>query len=249
MAKHKSNPANSCSTQERIALAKDRIEKVLQHVLDCIAIHETNRIVLYTDKLSSQVSETYAGHAFTMMRESLFRFELIRLCAVWHSDDDLKPESIGTLVHLLDDHQVILQLARSCCSDWANDLPSLLNSDLDIAQQNQVHELMAQSQKALGKQQGIKVARTLRRSIRKCKQILASPELDAIKHTRDKHLAHSLRSTRREARPDPILPMKYGQEKALLENTVSIINDLYWTTTGGSFDLKGSQKMRLKLPT
>lgn len=246
MAKHKSNPANSLSTQERIDLAKDRISKVSQHVLDCIAIHETNRIVLYTDKLSSQVSKTYASHAFIVMRESLFRFELIRLCAIWHSDNTHDPESIGTLVHLLDDHDVILQLARTCCGDWASDLPVLLNSDLDVALRNQVHEQIVQSQNVFGRQQGIKAARTLRHSINKCKEILASPELDAMKHMRDKHFAHSMNRTRREAKPDPISPMKYGQENELLEKTVSIVEDLHWTTTGGSFDFHGSQKMRLK---
>jgi hypothetical protein len=53
----------------------------------------------------------------------------------------------------------------------------------------------------------------------KAKRILASPRLTALKNHRDKHLAHSLASTKREKKAGGPMPLvKYDSAIELLDN-------------------------------
>ena len=59
---------------------------------------------------------------------------------------------------------------------------------------------------------------------------------------RDKHLAHSLETTHRE-KNGPVQPMKYGDETALLNASMPIIERLYCWVNGTSFSIENSQKI------
>ena len=60
-------------------------------------------------------------------------------------------------------------------------------------------------------------------------------------NTRDKHLAHSLTQTRREKSGRPIVPMKYGDERDLLNETLPIVQALYCWVGGTGFDFENSR--------
>jgi hypothetical protein len=60
---------------------------------------------------------------------------------------------------------------------------------------------------------------------------------------RDKHLAHSLTQTRREQKVGPIAPMKYGDERVILEATLPIVEALYRWVNGCSFSFDDSREI------
>jgi AbiU2 len=59
---------------------------------------------------------------------------------------------------------------------------------------------------------------------------------------RDKHLAHSLSQTRREKKA-PVAPMKYGDERKVLEDTLPIVQDLYSWVSGIGLSFEESRKI------
>ena len=59
---------------------------------------------------------------------------------------------------------------------------------------------------------------------------------------RDKHLAHSLETMRRE-KDGPVQPMKYGDETKLLNAPIQIVETLYCWVNGTSFSIESSQEI------
>jgi hypothetical protein len=59
---------------------------------------------------------------------------------------------------------------------------------------------------------------------------------------RDKHLAHSLETTWREKRDEPVQPMKPGDETELLNASMPIFERLYCWVNGKSFSIEDAQK-------
>ena len=72
--------------------------------------------------------------------------------------------------------------------------------------------------------------------------ILSSPRHRSVMNMRDKHLAHSLTETRRE-KEGPVEPMKYGDETALLKDSIPIIESLFCWVNGKSFLISESQRI------
>ena len=79
-------------------------------------------------------------------------------------------------------------------------------------------------------------------AISNARDVLASDTLNKVMNLRDKHLAHSLEQTRRE-KNEPIQPMKYGDETALLNSSIPIIEKLLNWVNGKSFSIENSQKI------
>jgi hypothetical protein len=68
---------------DRIKKAKEKTERVVDHLLYLLALHENNAIVVYSDTLSSQIPTSHAPHAFKAFQQGLHLFEIVRLCALW----------------------------------------------------------------------------------------------------------------------------------------------------------------------
>jgi hypothetical protein len=62
---------------------------------------------------------------------------------------------------------------------------------------------------------------------------------------RDKHLAHSLSKTRRE-KVGPLPPVKYGDERDMLEATLPIVEALYRWINGASLSFQDSREIDRK---
>jgi len=60
---------------------------------------------------------------------------------------------------------------------------------------------------------------------------------------RDKHLAHALSETRREKKVGPQPPMKYGDERKMLEATLPIVEALYCWVNGTSLSFENSREI------
>ena len=69
-----------------------------------------------------------------------------------------------------------------------------------------------------------------------------SARLASIMNIRDKHLAHSLETTRRE-KNGPVQLMNYGDETELLKASIPIVEHLYCWVNGTSFSIENSQEI------
>src|ERR1700730_17421917 len=100
----------SWDTQKRVTEAKRITERLVDHTLYLLDIHENNAIVLYSDTLSKQIPKSYAANAFNVFRQAMHQIELVRISALW--DAPVKGrESIPTAIELIDDDKVIDALA------------------------------------------------------------------------------------------------------------------------------------------
>jgi hypothetical protein len=77
-----------------------------------INLHAANGIVLYSPVLAKQIPRSHAANAFNIFRDSLFKFEVIRLCVFWDEcrEDDLDMESIPAVIQLIDEPLVLSEL-------------------------------------------------------------------------------------------------------------------------------------------
>ena len=104
----------------RIELAKDKMPRVLDHILYLLELHANNAYVVYSSLLSSQIPQSFGANAFNIFRRSMHQFEIVRLCALWDSADSAK-ENIPTVIELIDDAKIIDMLADETRSHWATE--------------------------------------------------------------------------------------------------------------------------------
>jgi hypothetical protein len=233
---------NKMSIDERIKKAKEKTERVVDHLLYLLELHENNAIIFYSPTLSSQIPVSYAANAFNVFRRGLHQFELVRLCALWDSADPDK-ENIPTIIELINQPDVIEAFAQETLSHWNGIGGHIIEEDAEL--HAQATEALERSNKQFGEEQAQKARNDLRRVIGEARQMLTSSKLAGIMNIRDKHLAHSLSQTRREQKA-AIEPMKYGDEREVLETSLPIVEVLYCWVNGRSFSFQDSRNIDRK---
>jgi hypothetical protein len=172
----------------------------------------------------------------------MHQIEIIRLCALWdHANPD--KENIPTIIELISDDEIIELLADETRRYWSDSGGSQLLNPSDDS------ELKAIEQKAIissnmqfGNEQASKAKADLKQAIADARSTLGTSRLTTLMNLRDKHLAHNLTTTRREKR-EPVEPMKYGDQTALINESIPIIERLYCWINGKSFSIADSQKI------
>jgi len=220
------------------------MDKVLGHLMHSIALHENNEIFVYSDLLASQIPESYAANAFNLTRDALFRYSIIRLCALWERDTSAAAETIPRVVHIVDNRAVISALMQDTCSLWAENVPRISHAYEDPQEAAGIQEAIEQSEWSFGRQQGARAGWELRRAIRNTKAVMFSPEWARLQNFRDKHIAHAIASTRREIAGGPIALPERRAEIDLLDKTITVVRDLYCWVNGSDFDFKNSREIR-----
>lgn len=230
------------SNAERIDLAKDKVKKVLDHFLYLIELHENNAIVVYSSTLSSQIPTSHAANAFNVFQRGMHQFEIVRLCALWDAAE-IEKENILTVVELINSPEIVDMLAEEFRSYWTESEGTLLNpsNDPEIAVIEQ--EALRDSKNRFANEQASKARDGLRQVIFDARNIQGSARLVSVMNLRDKHLAHSLSRTRREIRIGSVGPMKYGDETALINASIPIVEGLYCWVNGTSFSIADSQEI------
>jgi hypothetical protein len=226
---------------DRINLAKERTEKVVDHVRAAIQMHEANAIVVYSPTLSDQISRSYAAHAFNQFQSSMHLFEIVRLCALWDGPDRDK-ENIPTIIELIDDVAVRTALVEQTRAHWANRTPRILNPSDDPETQALEEEIGRQHQQNWAEKQAAESEKLLSDAVTKAKSIVDSPRLVSLLNVRHKHLAHSLTSTSYE-RKGTVAPAKYGDERWLFEETLASVRSLYIAINGSAFMWDDARQM------
>jgi AbiU2 len=200
------------TTAKRIRAAKARTDRVIDHLLYLLALHENNAIITYSGTLSSQISLAHAAAAFNVFRRGLYQFEIVRLCALWDTpkvtkEDKQKKkipteESIPTIIELIDLPEAIEALAKEIQRQWP-----------DPDDDKHAREQAQRARDELGK------------AIKDVRRISKSSMLRSTMNLRHKHLAHSLTKTKLEKKR--VAPMKYGHERKLLSKSLLIVEALH----------------------
>jgi hypothetical protein len=63
----------------RISEAAQKTERIVDHIINLIQIHENNAVIVYSSTLSSQIPLSHAAHAFNAFQDAFYRYELVRL--------------------------------------------------------------------------------------------------------------------------------------------------------------------------
>ena len=171
----------------------------------------------------------------------MHQIEIVRLCAIWDKADPDK-ESIPTVVELIDTEEIIDVLANEVRSHWTDIGGHLLNPSDDPELAAIERETVNASNSRFGDEQALKAKTELMQAINDSLTILRSPRLASVVNLRDKHLAHSLTTTRREKRT-PVQPMKFGDETELLNASIPIVERLYCWVNGVSFSVMDAQEI------
>jgi hypothetical protein len=227
---------------ERVSLAKEKTRRVVDHLMYLLELHENNAIVLYSPTLSAQIPTSFAANAFSVVQRGLHQFEIVRLCALWDTVD-LDKENVPTVIELIDHPDVIESLAQETAAYWQGSAGHLLNPSDDPELRTLEIDLVQKENEAFGQEQAEKARSDLRKAISDSRAVLASAKRSSIMNLRDKHLAHSLSGTRREQKAGPIPPMKYGDERDVLNATLPIVEALYCWVNGTSFSFEDSRNI------
>lgn len=212
-------------------------QKIIGHVLEVVAIQANNECLVYSDRLSKQIPPSYAASAYNVLVQSFFLFAVLRTVSLWDKADE-NAASILTVVKYIDDEEVLKALAEEIRQTHASYGGRLLSGpDPDPAVQAAIEKSIERSQLDFAEMQARKANRYLRRAICIAKKIEGSPELERLRNTRDKHIAHALTQTRREV-VKRVDPMKYGDEVRLLRQSVWLAETLYCWVNGTSFDIQ-----------
>ena len=220
---------------KRIELAKAKMEKVLDHFLYLLELHANNALVVYSPILSSQITPSYAANAFNVFQRSMHQFEIVRLCALWDGADAAK-ENIPTVIELIDDGAIIDMLAEEPRQQWAKDSIHLFNAADDPKLNAAELEAVKRAELEFADKQASRAKSELQHAIAEARSIYGSTRLASVMNIRDKHLAHALETTCREKR-GPVASMKYGDETALLDLSVPIVERLFCWVNGKSFTI------------
>jgi AbiU2 len=233
------------SISERLVAAKVKTERVVDHLLYVLELNANNEIIVYSPTLRSQIPTSYAANAFIVFRHGLHQFEIVRLCALWDSVE-LEKENIPTIIELVDHPEAIEALAQETAAHWKGQVSGVLNPSDDEELNALERDAVRRSNEEFGEQQAQLARKELREVIANCRSILSAPKLTSMMNLRDKYLAHSLTETRRERKVGAIDPMKYGDEREMLNASLPIVQALYCWVNGKSFDFENSKEIDRK---
>jgi hypothetical protein len=227
--------------QNRIDEARLSTRKLIDHVHYLLDLHENNAIAIYSDTLAKQIKRSDAAAAFNVFQSAMHQFELVRLCALWDSAQ-LDRESIMTVVELIDHDDVVLALAEETFAAYANRPTTVYHQDHETGEMGSlIAEAMNRNNAEFGDQQAWRAIDDLKNAIKATREFERSDLMASLRNHRDKYLAHSLRSTRRE-KDGPVAPLKYGNETTVLVKSLPIIEALYCWVNGTSISLTASQE-------
>jgi hypothetical protein len=228
--------------EKRIDEARTITKRLVDHVHYLLDLHENNAIAIYSDTLAKQIKTSDAAAAFHIFQTAMHQFEIVRLCALW---DAAKPdrESIPIVIELIDREDIIQALADELRAHHTNQPPAIIYQDGETEEVRKlIDEAVGRNNAEFGGEQAERAVRALREAIAIARDLQSSDLLVSIRNHRDKYLAHSLRATNREKRFGPVEPMKYGNERTVLEKSLPIVEALYCWVNGVSISLSDSRE-------
>ncbi len=242
MAKQKQQVGwpNNMTNHERLVAAKTCAEAVLDHARQVLRVHESNRLLVFSDQIARQIPVSYGAHTFNDLQESQYKYEILRLCALWDNASSDR-QSIPTIIKLIDDHEIVEAVAEETKSGWM----SIGTSHVDLEKHDaETQKWIQQAVEASECERAIQQSRLAKRHLRAARcvanKIRNSTRFKAIEHIRHTYTAHALDPSKVAAPPQA---MKYGDEKWLMDWSITVISWLNLALRGASFDWDESRKI------
>lgn len=229
---------------ERITHAKERADRLVDHIATLFLMHEANALVVHSPKLARQIPRSYAAHAFNQFRRSMHLFEIVRLCALWDPPGDDR-ESIPTIIELFNEPALVDQIVRDRHDFYANEAePAELEASSDPELAAAVQAWWKKDRRAFAQQAKQDVRQKLVFAAAKAAEVRASLRLKAMRKFRNAYIAHNLTLPEPDMKTEEkVAPVRYGDETALLEDTVDVADALHCGLNGTSFDWSKSRQI------
>ena len=224
----------------RIDKAKQITKRLVDHAVDILWISETNAVTIYSNALAKQIPRSYAAHAFNVFRRAMHQIEIVRLCALWDkAKTNLQRETIPTVIELIDHPNVLERLCEAVRAQYPP-----VTEDGDLANELD-HEVINFFRAKHANERAEQANSELKTAIKNARDVFSSDRLKAIRVLRDFHVAHNL-AQEAKAKVGTVQPMEYGDEKTVLNETLSIIKTLYCWVNGIGFSFEGSRTIDRK---
>jgi hypothetical protein len=230
--------------EQRLADAKARTDRLVDHVSALFGLHDANAIIIYSPMLSSQIPRSYAAHAFNAFQQSTHLYELVRLCAVWDKPGTDR-ESIPTILALLGKPEIIEKLVQDTYGSYASgamphDLRPTDDPDIEAAKAAWWERYRVER----AEEQARKVRDWIAIAQEKADAIITSPALKSLRKFWDGYIAHNLTVLQAPANmQDEVRPVRYGDETSILDATVEIVDALHLALNESSFDWEGAREI------
>jgi len=239
LSKKKSPTHNDLSVPERIARAAAKTQRLVEHTIDLITLHEGNRIIVYSPALAPQVTGTRAATAFNYFQDAMMKYEIVRLCALFNPCDptDFDVESIPAVVAMIDHPDVLTALMENTRREWLGSPGTRVYEQPNESAETKalIAEAIKASETEWADRQAAKAYRRLQNAVKWTKHLNTAPRVKSVRNLRDKHLAHSLERTRRE-KNGVIAPMKHGDQRRLLHKAIALVDALHHGVNRTGFD-------------
>lgn len=231
----------------RTTRAKERADKLVGHIATLFLMHEANAFVIYSPKLAGQIPRSYAAHAFNQFQRSMHLFEIVRLCALW-DPPSLDRESIPTIIELFNEPSLVNQIARDRHNQYANEAePADLDATSDPELAAAVRALWKKDRSAFALKTERQVRQQLAFAAEKAAEVRSSSRLKAMRRFRNTYIAHNLTLPEPDLKAkEQVSSIRYGDEAALLADTVAVADALHCGLNGTSFDWEESRQIARK---
>jgi hypothetical protein len=232
------------SGDERVKRAKERADKLVGHIATLFLMHEANALVVYSPKLAGQIPRSYAAHAFNQFQRSMHLFEIVRLCALWDPPGTDR-ESIPTIIELFNEPALVDQIAHDRHDLYANEAEPADPDASSDPQHVAAHKAWwKKDRSAFAQETEQQVRQQLAFAADKAAEVRASLRLKAIRKFRDAYIAHNLTLPEPDMKTEEkVAPVRYGDERALLEDTVAVADALHCGLNGTLFDWEESKQI------
>ncbi len=227
---------SSIPAADRFEQAISTIKGLTDRAQEVIDVHENNVVFSYSDQISKQVSDTYAGQAFAVTRNSLTAYEALKTAALWDKAQK-GTVSIPTAIALLDSPSVIRLVAKEIWERHASQACRFVNPDPGPEVQASSERMMEGHQlEFAGNQKRLCIA-DINRVMRIAKHAMwECDELDSLLNTRH-YIAHHLESTRSERDGRKHVQPKWQGVWNIQQMSIWMIETLYCWVNGTSFSL------------
>ena len=227
------------STSERVNLAEEKSRRIASELRWLIDLHENNALVVYSPLLAHQIPKSFAAKAFKVVQHSMLYLEIVRLCALWDKPD-LAKFSIPTLVNLADDAEFQRAVYDRMELHFTNVGGTW--ADENTAMQVKSEGSPRLDTEQFGQRQAGKTVQRLKEAIAAARVTSNSEKLRAVRNLRDKSLAHLLEQTREEIQRT-VMPVKYGDERDLINETIKIVDGLMLGILGVDYGWENSRRI------
>lgn len=232
------------SDAERLALARTRTGKLIDHLCALFTMHEANAIVVYSPTLARQIPRSHAASAFNQLQTSLHLFEFVRLCALWDSCRDDR-ESIPTILALIDKPDILRQVVAETHAKFANSAPPYdLRPSKDPVIVEMKREWWMKYRAERAEEEAARTQEQLAAALLRITAMQANPVLKVLRDFRDEFIAHNLSLPKLlEAGEGGARRLRYGDERPLLRETIKIADLLHRALNDTTFFWLDARRM------